>query len=386
MSAAGLDGLICAKPANVLMLSGYCPVTGMAVAVATGRGQVVLVVPEDEHELALGGAAEEVRTFEPATLDHLGETIDALRPGLQGGIATLCLGHARVGYESREITVPAPYVASHDYGDALVHLLREVAPAATLVAAGEMLSELRSVKSPREIERIQLACHVAAAALGNAPRVIMEGASEAAVAAALRESLSAPPRSLLDLDQHRADGFVFCMSGPNSYEAFAAFQRSRGRAVRHGDLVLIHCNSYVDGLWTDITRTFVLGEPDDRQRRMYDAVFAAREAALDVIRPGVRAADVDLAARTVIQRCGFGEAFKHATGHGVGFAAIDHNAPPRIHPKSDATLKEGMVFNVEPAIYIEGYGGMRHCDMVAVTRDGHRLLTPFLSRLDELTL
>jgi Xaa-Pro dipeptidase len=95
---------------------------------------------------------------------------------------------------------------------------------------------------------------------------------------------------------------------------------------------------------------------------------------------------VDGAARAAIEERGFGEGFKHPTGHGVGFAAIDHNAIPRIHPQSGDRLEPGMVFNVEPAIYIEGLGGLRHCDMVAVTENGMELLTPFHATLAELAL
>ena len=93
----------------------------------------------------------------------------------------------------------------------------------------------------------------------------------------------------------------------------------------------------------------------------------------------MNAADVDAAARDVLKMRGFGPQFKHSTGHGVGFSAIDANAKPRLHPKSEDTLEAGMVFNVEPAIYFEGYGGMRHCDMVAVTDSGAEVLTPFQS-------
>jgi Xaa-Pro aminopeptidase/Xaa-Pro dipeptidase len=174
------------------------------------------------------------------------------------------------------------------------------------------------------------------------------------------------------------------MSGPNAACAYAAYQQSRARKLQTGDLVLIHCNSYADGYWTDITRTYCLGGPDERQRAMYRAMFDARAAALAAIHPGVRAAEVDRAARAAIASHGFGNAFKHPTGHGVGFAAIDHNAPPRLHPKSEDMLKEGMVFNVEPGIYVEGYGGMRHCDMVVVTADGALVLTPFQTDIAEL--
>jgi Xaa-Pro aminopeptidase len=184
----------------------------------------------------------------------------------------------------------------------------------------------------------------------------------------------------------RADGFVWCMAGPNAARAHAAFACSSDRPLRQGDFILVHCNSYADGFWTDVTRTYFLGPPTERQRRLYEAVLAARAAALAAIRPGVRGAEVDRAARAVLEEWGHGKEFKHSTGHGVGFAAIDHNARPRLHPVSDDLLRPGMTFNVEPAVYFDGYGGLRHCDVVAVTASGVEVLTPFHSTLAELTL
>ncbi len=112
----------------------------------------------------------------------------------------------------------------------------------------------------------------------------------------------------------------------------------------------------------------------------------ARAVALSAIAPGARAADVDRAARDVFRRYGLGESFKHSTGHGVGFAAISANARPRLHPRSPDILEQGMVFNVEPALYRSGYGGMRHCDMVAVTNRGVDLLTPFQVGTEQLVI
>lgn len=129
-----------------------------------------------------------------------------------------------------------------------------------------------------------------------------------------------------------------------------------------------------------------MGEPDTRQQQMFDAVSAARQEALSAIRPGVKAADVDAAARDILKTRGFGPHFKHSTGHGVGFSAIDANAKPRLHPKSEDVLEVGMVFNVEPAIYFDGYGGMRHCDMVLVTDSGAEVLTAFQCSMDDLTV
>ena len=107
------------------------------------------------------------------------------------------------------------------------------------------------------------------------------------------------------------------------------------------------------------------------------AIDEARSAALEAIRPGTQASAVDAAARRVLTEHGFGKEFKHAVGHGVGFAAADPGALPRLHPKSPDELQAGMTFNIEPAIYIEGKGGMRHCDVVACTEDGAEVLTDF---------
>jgi Xaa-Pro dipeptidase len=231
-----------------------------------------------------------------------------------------------------------------------------------------------------EVSAVAVSCGVAAHAFAAATDVLRPRLRETHVAAAVRAPLET---GVLGEDQ-RAQGFVFCMSGANAASAYRAYARSSGRRIEPGDLVLIHCNSCVDGYWTDITRTYCLGEPEPRQRAMYDAVFAARNAALSAIRPGVTAHSIDQAARAVLTANGFGPAFKHALGHGVGFAAIDHAAHPHLAPASDDVLEPNMVCNIEPAIYLDGYGGVRHCDVVAVTDTGVRVLTPFQASMEAL--
>ena len=212
---------------------------------------------------------------------------------------------------------------------------------------------------------------------------VVPGASEREVAAAFRATLEAYADSGGE-PSARAGGFVFCMSGPDAALAGRAYARTRARLIQPGDLVMVHCNSYLNGMWTDITRTYHPGALDDGARPVFDAVLAARRAALEVIAPGVPAREVDRAAREVLRRHGFASRFRHGTGHGVGFAAIDHNARPRLHPASDDVLEAGMVFNVEPAVYLEDKGGVRQCELVAVNADGGELLTPFQNRLVEL--
>lgn len=165
------------------------------------------------------------------------------------------------------------------------------------------------------------------------------------------------------------------MSGPNSVKPVGAFARTRQRVVEAGDLVMIHANTVGDGFWTDITRTCTAGSEDDLQQRMRLAIAEARRAALAEIRPRAQAAAVDAAAREVLAAHGFGQEFKHAVGHGVDFAAADPRALPRLHPRSPDVLEPGMTFNIEPAIYIEGRAGMRHCDVVACTQTGAEVLT-----------
>lgn len=385
LAGAGVDALVCALPVNVLLLSGYWPVVGASVAVATREGAVHVLAPEDEGGLAARGRADEVRTFSPGSLTELKGAAEAVRAPLRETLKSSGVGRGGViGYEAGECFEPASYASVHLYGSAVKRVLAEEFPFSALIPADGLLTRLRAAPTRAELEGVRAACRVAAEAFADGARNLRPGLMETEVAANFRAPLSV--LGVCAPGVERADGFVFCMSGPNSAGAFAAYQRSRARRVAVGDPVLVHCNSYADGFWTDITRTFCLGEPDERKRRMYEAVFAARRAALEAIRPGVRAATVDAAARRVLEARGFGAGFKHGLGHGVGFAAINHNAPPRLHPASDDVLEAGMVFNVEPAIYVEGYAGMRHCDVVALTDAGAEVLTPFQTRVEQLTV
>lgn len=378
MREEGLTALLCTLPSNVLLTTGYWPVVGTSVVVA-GLHRTIAIVPEDERALAERGWADEVRAFEPGSLERIFGVMDAAAPLVREAARDLGLSGERVGYEARGAFEPASYVAMHVYGAGTLELLREASPDAQPSGADALLARLKAVKTPREVEGIRAACRIAERAFVAGVQHIRAGVTEVEGAARFGVPLAAPSHP-------RSGGHVAFMSGPNAARAHGSHASSGDRRLQEGDLVLVHCNSYAGGLWTDITRTFCLGPPDERRRRMYEAVLAARAAALASIRPGARAADVDRAAREVLASHGFGGAFKHPTGHGVGHAAIDHDALPRIHPRSDGTLDAGMVFNVEPAVYLEGLDGMRHCDVVAVTEGGVDLLTPFQADAAALTI
>lgn len=383
MARADLDALICAFPANVLLLSGYWPVIGTALAFGSRDGRTVVLAPEDERGLAERGWADAIHTFQPGSLAEIRTLSTALRQPLEQIARELGLGSGRIGYEHGPMSEPATYSAMNTYGASLADVLRHALGGASLTPADDVLTDLRSVKTPHEIDVLRSACAIAGMAFETGSAELEIGMRETEIAAGFRTPLSAQG---VGEDGARADGFTWCMSGANAAEAFGAYARSRAKRVDRGDLVLVHCNSYLDGYWTDITRTYCAGEPDERQRHLYEAVLAARSAALDTIRPGARAADVDRAARDELSTRGLGKAFKHATGHGVGFGAIDGGSPPRLHPASPDRLEPGMVFNVEPAVYFDGYGGLRHCDVVVVTETGVEVLTPFQATMEELRL
>jgi Xaa-Pro aminopeptidase len=384
LQAAKLDALVCTLPENVLMLSGYWPVIGNAVALATQEGQVFVLAPEDERELARQGWADEVLTFQPASLEKLPAPVEAVGAVLAGLAKRLDIQQGRIGYESGAVSQPVTYAAMYLYGTAIYPLLNHAFALGQQVIASEWLDELQATLTPYEIERVRTACRVAGEAFEQGTGQLFSGLTETEAATLFRNPLSTRANGQAGIE--RADGFAWCMSGPNAALAFGAYARSRARKLEPGDLALVHCNSYVDGYWTDITRTYCLGEPDERKLRLYRAVMEARAYALETIRPGVNAAEVDRAAREVLRAHGFEQEFKHGTGHGVGFAAISAEARPRLHPKSTDVLQTGMVFNVEPALYFEGYGGLRHCDVIALTERGPEILTGFQSRIEQLVI
>lgn len=370
LRANDADAIICGLPCNIVMLSGYWPVVGNSLAIFTRDGRLQVIAPSDEEDLARRAGLTQIDTFEAGSLADLKTLPEIIGPKLEAAVRSLGLENAIVAYESGGAFEPASYISMHFFGDGIFEILEDAFASGSLIAADDMLSRLRASLTPGELARVREACRIAGDAFEAGRGSIEAGRTELDIAARFRGGLSPVKRS---------GGHVSCMSGPNSTRAAGAYAISGTRAIEAGDFVLVHCNSWVDGFWTDITRTWTLGEPDATKRKVQIAIAEARAAALDRIRPGEKASEVDLAARNVMQRHGFESEFKHATGHGVGFAAIDHNAMPRIHPKSPDVLEAGMVFNVEPAAYSEGFGGSRHCDVVAVTETGYELLTDFQS-------
>lgn len=374
LRTAGLDAFVCASPSEVLLLTGFWPVMGDSVAVFTSDGSMRLIVPGDEEEIARKMSAADIVTYTPEMLSEITSPKEQLKAPLVEVRRSLGLTHARLGVV-RELGVqPASYVVETQFRGTMEELLREALPEAQIEAADDLLEQQKALKSDRELRRMRVAAQVAAAGFQAAQQVIRAGLREAEVAAQAQAAFESTEKAQR---LTRSYGQFFCMSGPNSATASAAFAHTRQRVLEEGDLVMIHANTCGDGMWTDITRTYTVGAPVQRHEEMRNAILEARAAALKTIAPGIKTAEVDHAARSVMEAHGFGKAFRHATGHGVGFAAANANAHPRIHPSSKATLERTMTFNVEPAAYFDGYGGMRHCDVVAVGEHEAEVFTGF---------
>jgi D-alanyl-D-alanine dipeptidase len=224
------------------------------------------------------------------------------------------------------------------------------------VAAGRALPPLRAVKDEDELALLRAAASSADAVFGEVASLPFAGWREVDVAADL-------DRLLRERGHERVE-FTIVGSGPNG----ASPHHGAGdRRIEPGDAVVLDFGGVASGYCSDITRTVFVGEPGAEQRRVYEVVRAAQQAAFEAVRPGVPAQEVDRAARRVIADAGYGDRFVHRTGHGIG---LEVHEPPYIVEGNETLLRPGMTFSDEPGIYLAGRFGVRIEDQVAVTADG----------------
>jgi Xaa-Pro aminopeptidase len=245
--------------------------------------------------------------------------------------------------------------------------LMEVSAAAETVPLAALNAPLRLCKSPDEVEALQRAAEQADGAMSAAVDACRPGVTEAQVAWAAAEAFR--------LDGAEQVCFTLIASGPNGA---APHHHSGDRAMQDGDAVIIDIGASLNGYKSDITRVVFLGEPTAEFLTAYDAVLLANECARAAVKPGIAACDVDRAARSTLEAAGYGQFFIHRTGHGLGLSV--HEAP-WIMAGDSTPLEEGMVFSIEPGVYLPGRFGIRIEDIVVVTEDGGRRLTGFDHRL-----
>ena len=224
----------------------------------------------------------------------------------------------------------------------------------------ETLGALRMRKDSAEYNKLKMNAGIADRAIQTAFVKIKPGMTENEVAAEIRAHFSSEGASP-----------QFWIVGAGGNGAFPHHSASE-RVVREGDAVVIDIGGRKQGFPSDITRMAVIGEPPEGYGQIHSIVEKAVQAALKAAKPGVLAKEVDAAARGVITDAGYGEYFVHRTGHGMG---IDGHEPPYITATSETVLEEGMVFSIEPGIYLPGRFGIRLEDIVILREDGPEILS-----------
>lgn len=337
LADAGVDAVIISQPENRRYLSGF---TGSAGHLLVGPDFAVLATDFRYIEQA----RQEAPDFEVWRID--GSLVPALRD------LTRRRGVRRLGFEAHAVT----YQTYREWSRRLR------GRGVRLVPLRGLVEQLRARKDEEELSRIRKAAEITDRALAAVLETLKYGMTE-------RELAWQVERTMRELG---ADGLSFTpiiATGPN---AARPHHRPGDRRLQPGDIILFDIGAGFDGYQSDLTRTFVFGRPEEKFLEVWRVVAEANEAARQAARPGVPAAEVDAAAREVIKAAGYGDNFGHGLGHGVGL--VVHEAP-RLGPKSEDTLAAGMVFTIEPGIYLPGWGGVRTEDLVVLRDHGVEVIS-----------
>ncbi len=340
---ADCQALLVTELANIRYLTGF-----------TGSAALLLVLPDEVLFVSDGRYGEQAA----AQLHQSGVearmeigAAQAQRDAVVGAVQETKPPIDRIGLEANHVSWAAQRTWSVDWFAGY-----------ELVPTEGLVERLRLVKDDGEVARLVAASAIADAALGTVRHRLLERPTEAELGLEL------------DTEMRRlgAEGVSFetiVAAGPNGA---MPHHRPGSRTVAEGDLVVIDFGALVDGYHSDMTRTSIIGEPTGTQQRMLDVVAEAQRAGVDAVAAGVEATAVDAACRQVIDAAGWGDAFAHGTGHGVG---LDIHEGPRVAQTATATLVAGCVVTVEPGVYLPDHGGVRIEDTVVVTDSGCRTIT-----------
>jgi Xaa-Pro aminopeptidase len=336
-----LNALLVTHLPNIRYLSGF---TGSAG---------VLLISEDKSVLFTDGRyKEQARQEAEGTRIVIGRKSALVAAGEWLSANARTMGVKTLGTETRHMTV------------AERRQLQTVLPAnLRLREAPPLIEEARIIKESEELDCLRAAVRLGSSLFDVALKMIRPGKKEVEVAAEMEYAAR----------KVGAEGMSFetiIASGPRSALPHG---RASTTAIPANGFVVCDFGIILAGYCSDMTRTVHVGEPTRDERRMYDAVREAQQTAMDRVRPGVSAGQVDQAARKVLTARGWGKYFTHSTGHGVG---LEIHEMPRLARGLPELLRSGMVITIEPGVYVPGVGGVRIEDMVVVTEHGCEVLTP----------
>jgi Xaa-Pro aminopeptidase len=360
LASLSLDALVVTSLPNITYLTNF-----------TGSSAIVVLTADRIHFIT---------DFRYITVVGDAQATPSACPGLElvtvdgsydGSLATLLqsMPAARVGFEAAHLTV-----ARLDWLNRTLNV-GNTAPA--LVATEGMVEGARVRKDAYELNTLRAAATILTSVIPGAIAEVRRGRTERDIALAIDTRLRQAGFEKTAFD-------TIVAGGPNGALPHA---HPGERTISENDLVVLDFGGVYDSYCVDLTRTVSVGRADDRAREVYAAVRAAHDLAIKSVRPGQSRFDVDRAARDELTRRGFGEAFGHGTGHGLGIEV--HEAPRVVRRRpevdgGDESLVAGMVFTIEPGVYLPGWGGVRIEDDVAVTERGVELLTKATTELVEI--
>lgn len=347
LATSGADVVALVPGANMVYFTGlhFHLSERPIIAFISGEG-LALIVPELEQPKLAARPDLAARAFPWSDASGYADSFAEAVAGLK-------LSGARVGLDGMTLRA-FEWFALRDNG---------VNPATTTDISRHLLNT-RAIKTPEEIDAIRRAVQLSETALQRTLDAVTVGMTEQQIAARLSEELTAAG----------SDGHAFgplVLTGPNSALPHGD---TGSRALTDGDFLLIDFGGTKDHYPADITRTMVMGQPTDEMRAIYAAVEQANAAARAAAAPGVTCGAVDQAARDVIEAAGYGDYFIHRTGHGLG---LEGHELPNVAPGDETHLQPGMVFTIEPGIYVPGLGGVRIEDDLVVHEDRVESLTQF---------
>jgi Xaa-Pro aminopeptidase len=334
-----LDALLISQPENLRYLSGFTGSSGWLLI----SGQNAILATDFRYvEQAKGESPD----FE------ITQTKQELRDWLPGLVSDL--GWHKLGFEANFIS----YDSSHKLSEAIKtkQINLELVPTTGIV------EQLRSIKEPEELRFITKAVELADVAFEQAKAIILPGITEKEAAWEIEKILREKGSEGIPFE-------IIVASGPNSALPHA---RPTEKIICSGEPVLIDMGARISGYCSDFSRTLVLGKADKTFREIYNIVLKAQTTAIERIESGMDASQADQLARSVVEQAGYGDAFGHGLGHGVGLAVHES---PTLGPSSSDSLADGMVFTIEPGIYLAGQGGVRIEDMVVLENGKAKVLS-----------
>ena len=333
-----IDGLLISDPDNCRYLSGFVGTAGY------------LFITRDSAVLAT-----DFRYTEQAAQQAPGYRIDRIS-GKLDWLPGLCaeFGVKKLGFEADDITVSQFERFRKAFSDTGTEAALEATTGLTL--------DLRAVKDEHELGLLSRAIEISDEAFDEVSDEISPGMTEIEVAERIERAVKSRGAESISFD-------TIVAAGRN---AARPHHRAGDTVLREGQTVVVDMGARYQGYCSDLTRTIVLGKADDKTRRIYDIVLSAQLAAIELVEAGMTGGEIDMVARKVIQETGHGDDFGHSLGHGVGLQVHEN---PGVGPNSKGELKDGMVFTIEPGIYLQGWGGVRIEDVVVLEQGKARVLS-----------